>query len=1052
MNNYCRFFNIINIYNLKQVILMNDCFHKIIQKNCNYFSFFMHVLLCNIFVLFMFCFASLTVIAGKEIDLLESKKKNYYDKNIHIAIYDSSKSCKNNMIFSENNIVFYPWKNDVLKLLGKNISIPCSLVKLIKIMPLEQESLFLKKIILFDVYSMTQENLCLFNFFYKIEHLYSFLMHDDKDIKFIMNHVYYASIVEVFRFYGFPSVAVVEHVKTWVDLKKGYTLDWLWKNLSLHFKEQGVPNKHVFFSLIAEMEKEIELPNEILNYLSEFENHWFLSERIPKNCNKDDWCMVKKKLNNFFSFLFSQNITISKLFITQMKYFDLEKMILFCDKCKCFYENRQEIWSISSLFLRSTHATETLLKYNNEDIKFIATHPFYKNILVIYRRCEFPPATMVREVDTWVNLREGITPVWIWNNLSFNFKASEIPEKKVFFSSVAHVTRNIYFIRCYQIIKYGLKQEKRDNNQKCSDAYNKKNVDKAHDLLMLLARKKIDNPFSFINIVLELDTDKIADFCDKIIYFYSKAKETRSIIPIFLDSMEKVYLFLENSYEDIEFIAQHSAYLFIAEVYFGVNFPVASCVKKADTWKRFVGGEDVSLITLWILLEKMCTHCGVPTKEEFLLRCLESLHTNYNFHEKNKKEKLTVKKRKLSSCGMFVLLSSSIDILNNVESKNKINDDGKLNDICSKKSKEKIGELLIFLMKKRIENIALFYELILELDDNIMADFCDKIMHFYSNTEEKKSIVLSFLNSIEKVNLFLMNTNEEIEFIARHPCYAEIYKVYYAVCFPSASCVKKFDTWENVVENITLVLLWKLLAKLFPGCGVPKRGTFLFDWFELSYKQHKICKKEQKNEFTLQEKKLNFDNAMLSLSFNTDMLNAPKIKNKIINNQRKTWIENWDEKIINKIHALLMLLENKNIEDIPSFMNIILQLKNNSIIIFCSNMMLFYLNNEEKKSIVTLFLNSMKKVNVFIHKNTKKNIKFIAQHPHYLYIVEVYRGVNFPDACDVKEIESWKEVTQEKTSIFLWKLLAKTCAGYGVPSKEMFLFLCSCCYVFCKKK
>ena len=50
---------------------MNDIFHKMIQKNRNYFLFFMHLLLCNIFIFFI----SLTVIAGKEIDLLASKKK-----------------------------------------------------------------------------------------------------------------------------------------------------------------------------------------------------------------------------------------------------------------------------------------------------------------------------------------------------------------------------------------------------------------------------------------------------------------------------------------------------------------------------------------------------------------------------------------------------------------------------------------------------------------------------------------------------------------------------------------------------------------------------------------------------------------------------------------------------------------------------------------------------------------------------------------------------------------------------------------------------------------
>ena len=92
----------------------------------------------------------------------------------------------------------------MLNLPKKNIVIPWSLVQLIKMMPLEKESLFFKKLILFDVDNLKQKKICLCNFFYKIDHLYSFLMHDGNDIKFIMEHVYYAYIIEVFRFYGFP--------------------------------------------------------------------------------------------------------------------------------------------------------------------------------------------------------------------------------------------------------------------------------------------------------------------------------------------------------------------------------------------------------------------------------------------------------------------------------------------------------------------------------------------------------------------------------------------------------------------------------------------------------------------------------------------------------------------------------------------------------------------------------------------------------------------------------------------------------------------------------
>ena len=86
MNNYCRFFKIMNIYYVKLVIFMNDIFHKMIQKNRSYFLFFMHLLLCNLFVFFIFFFISLTVIAGKEKDLLESKKKIMMIK-IYILLY-----------------------------------------------------------------------------------------------------------------------------------------------------------------------------------------------------------------------------------------------------------------------------------------------------------------------------------------------------------------------------------------------------------------------------------------------------------------------------------------------------------------------------------------------------------------------------------------------------------------------------------------------------------------------------------------------------------------------------------------------------------------------------------------------------------------------------------------------------------------------------------------------------------------------------------------------------------------------------------------------------
>ena len=946
-------------------------------------------------------------------------------------------------------------KNGLLKLPEKEIFIPLSLVQLIKIMPLEKKSLLLKKIVFFDANNLKQKKICLFNFFYKLEHLNSFLMRDDKDIKFIAEYVHYVDIVEVFRFCGFPSVEVVEDVKTWIDLEKGYTLNWLWKNLSLHFKEEGVPNKHVFFSLIAEMEKKIELPSQILNYLSEFENHWFLGKNVPENRNKDDWCMVKRKLSSFFSFLSSQNIRVTKLFIIQMKHLDFEKMILFCDKCKYFYENRPEICSLPSLFLKCNDVAEKLLTYNHEDIKFIATHPFYKNIVEIYRLREFPPATMVRTVDTWVNITEGMTPAWIWNNLSLNFKGVGIPKKEVFFSQVVGVERNVEFMRYCQIIEYGLKKNIKNNNQKVIDVYNEKNINKAHELLMFLARKKIYNALSFIDILLELDTDKISYFCDKIMYFYSTAKEERSIVPIFLDSMDKVYLFLENSYEDIEFIAQHSAYSFIVEVYFGVSFPIASCVKEVDTWQYFVEEKKISSVELWILLAKMFTSCGVPTKEQFFLDRLKLSHSSDYIHEKKQKEKLALQKIKPIHNKILLFLSSDIDMLKGAPGTNKIKIGKKRNDFCSKKSKEKIGELLAFLIKKRIENIALIiellYKLMLDIDDNTIADFCDKIMCFYSNTEEKRSLISSFLNSMEEVNLFLMNTNEEIEFIARHPCYSEIYKIYFRVCFPSASCVKRFDTWENIVENITLVSLWKLLAKIFPGYGVPKRGEFLFHWFELSHKQHKIYEKNQVNELTLQEKKSNFDSVLLSSSLNIDMLNDVERRNQISHDQGARGSEVWNEKVIDKINALFTLLEDKKIEDIPSFMDIILQLNNDSIDVFCSKVMLFYANNGEKRAIVTIFLNSIKKVNLFLNNNSKKNIEWIAQHSHYLYISEVYRGVDFPNAHDIKAVESWKNIYKNRKLVFLWKVLAKVFSGYGVPSKEMFSFFCSCCDAFYEK-
>ena len=299
---------------------------------------------------------------------------------------------------------------------------------------------------------------------------------------------------------------------------------------------------------------------------------------------------------------------------------------------------------------------------------------------------------------------------------------------------------------------------------------------------------------------------------------------------------------------------------------------------------------------------------------------------------------------------------------------------------------------------------------------------------------------------MEKVNIFLTNTHEDIEFIARHPCYEEIDKVYFGIYFPNASCVKKFDTWENIVENFTLVSLWKLLAKMFPGCGVPKRGEFLFCWFRLSYIQYKICEKRQKNELVLQEKKSNFDNGLLSFLLNIDMLDDIQGKNKITSDpDRGQWNEDWDEKVLNEIYELFTLLADKNIENIPSFMDIILKLPNDRITVFCNKVMLFYVNNREKMSIVTIFLNSMKKVNWFLRDNNEPNIKFIAQHPHYVYISEIYRGVDFPNAWSVKEVESWKNVNQGATSIFLWKLLAKAFAGYGMPSKEVFLFFCVCC-------
>ena len=1056
MNHHCYFFQIIVACHVKSAVLMNHIFHKMIRKNCSYFLFFLHSSLYNIFIFFIFCFISLTVIAGKEIDTLKNEKKGYDDKNVAIDVYNQSKLCVNSMTCLENGTVFCSSKNDLLKLPEKNIAIPLSLVPLIKMMPLKKEFLFLKKIISFDAKRPKQNNSCLFDFFYKIEHLYSFLMCDDKNIKFIMEHVYYVHIIEVFRFCGFPSIQVVKHVRTWVNLEKGYTLNWLWKNLSLHFKEQGIPNKHVFFSLIAEMEKEIELPSQMSNYLSEFEKRWFLVYNARKDRHKDDWCMVQRKLSNFFLFLSLRHINISVAYLTKMKHFNFERLISFCDKCKCFYENRPETWSIASFFINTNYAAEKLLKYNYEDIKFIATHPFYKDILALYRAREFPPAAIVRTVDTcWINIQEGITQEWIWNNLALNFKSAGIPEKEVFFSQVAGIERNVEVMHFYQIIEYGLKKEKRDNNQKCSDAYNERNIDKAHELLVLLARKKIDDVLSFIDILLELDTDKISYFCNKIMYFYSTAKEKRSIIPIFLDSMEKVYLFLENSREDIEFIAQHSVYPLIEKVYFGVNFPIASCVKKAEAWRYSVGGKEISSVELWTLLAKMFTSCGVPTKEQFFLEHLKLSHSSDYIHEKKQKEKLALQKINPTHNKVLLFLSSDHNMLKGDSGTNEVKISTQRNDFCSKKSAEKIGELLVFLIKKRIENIALVIELVLqllaELDDNAMANFCDKMMYFYSNTEDKRSLIPSFLNSIEKVNLFLMNTNEEIEFIARHPCYSKIYEVYFGVGFPSVPCVKKFDTWEKVVKNITLVSLWKLLAEIFPGYGAPKRGTFLLHCCELSYKQHNICEKNQVNELTLQEKKSNCDNVLLALSLNIDTLNKVKRINKISNDAWRKRSDVWDEKVIDTINTLLTFLAYKNIENIHSFMDIILKLSNYHIGVFCSKVRLFYENSEEKRAIVIIFLNSIEKVGLFLYENNKKNIKFIAQHSQYPYISEVYRGVNFPNLRDVEIVDLWENSNKNKPIIFLWKLLAMAFSGYGMPSKEMFFFFCFCCEAIFKK-
>ena len=171
-------------------------------------------------------------------------------------------------------------------------------------------------------------------------------------------------------------------------------------------------------------------------------------------------------------------------------------------------------------------------------------------------------------------------------------------------------------------------------------------------------------------------------------------------MPIFLDSMKKVYLFLENSREDIKFIAQHSAYPLIVKVYFGVNFPIASYVKEVDTWQYFVGEKKISSIELWTLLVTMSTCCRVPMKEEFFIYYFQLSHNSHDIYEKNQKKELTVQKIKLNNDNALSLPSLNMDTLNDFKSKKKLGNGDKGNDICSKKSKEKIGKLLTFLNTK----------------------------------------------------------------------------------------------------------------------------------------------------------------------------------------------------------------------------------------------------------------------------------------------------------------------------------------------------------------
>ena len=1033
---------------------------------CNIFSLYVF----KIFVCFLLYFMSSVSLCGK-IDNVQTQKKNSFNPKKECVVkipYEVTALNKLLLMksFQDRNAskMHNGWNDDIevtlckfFIFLSKNkINIMDSMVIMMATMDVKLLPLFCEKTILFYQNYFGEGFPVFFEFFDGVEDLELFANYKNKNIKFIAKHPYYAQIEKIYHYCGFPFAPTVQGVETWINLNKGMTLSWLWEHLSDYFEGYEIPEKTNFFSIFAKYKE-----NTMFFY--EF------NQCVPNIISGDNFCVkTKKKLHIFLMhFFLKKNKIIYSLclIINQMTEYEL---LLFIDKVRCFYENISQKDSALSNFITNYEKAKKFIRYKNRDIKFIAKHPCYSYLMEIYCKCEFPPVDVVKEVDSWIYLHSGLTLEQLWKNFLKYFKAKGIPKEQLLFFQTMYIKGDRNFFKNIENWLSILKERRVQKYKVTDDGIHSKKIDqKLYCLFGILLEKRVADINSFVEVMIELQDDDLLAFCSMVTYFYINCEEKRSIVTLFLNTSEKVKLFIKYNKKDIKYITDHPYYKSIFKIYDGVGFPIIYEVKNVKylfyihmhSFK--VGGEFATIPWLWGVLEDTLCGKGLASRHRVFHHLYMSKKLYAIPHDEEKKiigqkiiDKIVIYVKKVrctlldipdelieinhcDECIDLITLINFIDLIDSNKSIDFINctDANIWNDVIQKNVKS-LFQILI-----RVHHIVdpRWFFILKDMQCVDLISLCRRATMFYvialqgeygMDLARKKIFqLLSFFpNKGKSVSNFINMNLSNITSIASHSCLPQLSIFYFECGFPDFDEVSLVSSW-TCCQYFEECYIWYLLSKNFSGKNIPEESVFL---------QMVLLKNHYFLIFPEQDKKYfsKYINEKMEIFFKKrscwrQLASSKKFALQILfysffSNEKIYTVENSDN-VPNSFWSCLGMVSYR-----PFFIS------------FCLKMAYFFEKIDTfRKTLLCKFICNISVAEQFVEMDID-HIHFLLSHPSIYDILMIFDD-QMPSIKSIKEVAKWSCVEHEGGLSDVWNKMGYLFSGYkALPMEFQFLNKLSC--------